>query len=228
LSRRNQPAHPTGGPPTLSGRACAQCLTKRELGGGGVIDSFETGCKMILQVFNKISTPQGDVLMQWQKWLCAGVFFALCLVIQAEPEKNLLQINDKDVDKALATFLEISKLQEKVSAPERTLAQGAAIVQQIDAMMKKNYGETELFSQHLAAITQALVFLQSEELLQQMQAVSKKDMPATVVAMLKEQEINFRKTIQEQRQEISDKTIAIVKARRAEISKALGGENEAN
>ena len=166
--------------------------------------------------------------MQWQKWLCAGVFFALCLVIQAEPEKNLLQINDKDVDKALATFLEISKLQEKVSAPERTLAQGAAIVQQIDALMKKNYGETELFSQHLAAITQALAFLQSEELLQQMQAVSKKDMPATVVAMLKEQEINFRKTIQEQRQEISDKTIAIVKARRAEISKALGGENEAN
>ncbi len=149
----------------------------------------------------------------------AALFVALCSMTIAEPEKKVLQLTGKDVDKALMTFIEIRKLHQKLSPADLTFLQAGATVKEVETLLKKNYPETELFSQHLSAVAGALAFLQSEELLNQLQNVPKNDLPAAAVALFKEQENNFRKVLQEQRQDLSDETVAAVKARKDEIMK---------
>jgi len=157
--------------------------------------------------------------MNRKNWLCAIVMLALCFAGFAEEEKKNLQLNNKDVDTALKTFTEIRKLHHKFSPADLTFLQATEAIKEVETVLKKHYGDTELFSQHLAAIAGSLAFLQSEKLLKQMQDVPKKDLPAAAIALFKEQENNFRKALEEQRQGLSDQTLAVVKERQEEIMK---------
>ena len=157
--------------------------------------------------------------MNRKKWLCALGLLALCFTGLAEDGKKVLQLSSKDIDTALKTFTEIRQLHHQFSPTDLTFLQATAAIKEVETVLKKNYGDSELFSQHLAAIAGALAHLQSENLLKQLQDVPKKDLPAAAIALFKEQENNFRKVIEDQRKELSDETLAAVKARQDEIMK---------
>lgn len=157
--------------------------------------------------------------MNRKNWLCAFLLLTLCITGFAEEDKKPLQLTGKDIDTALKTFTEIRKLHQQFLPTDLNFLQATAAIKEVETVMKKHYRDSELFSQHLAAIAGALAHLQSENLLKQLQEVPKKDLPAAAITLFKEQENNFRKVIEDQRKELSDETIAAVKKRQNEIMK---------
>lgn len=164
--------------------------------------------------------------MNRKNWFCAFVLLALCFTCVAEEGEKTLRLTSKDIDTALKTFTEIRKLNHHFEPGDVNMLQATATIKEIETLLKKNYEKTELFSQHLSAIAGSLAYLQSEKLLKEMQKIPQSDLPASAVALLKEQENNFRKALEEQLQGLNKQTVDIVKERQDEIMKIFQTDDD--